>query len=55
MEYRFTSTRADKHIAHEFEAITLTDMCEAFQDFLKACGYEFDGKVDIVTEDNHES
>lgn len=31
-------------------AVTLDDMCELFERYLKACGFVFDGQVDIVKE-----
>ncbi len=36
------------------EAIALPDLCAAFEDYLRGCGYQFDGKVAIVpdTEDD---
>ena len=30
--------------------LNLTDMCEAFERFLRACGYYFDGHVKIVDD-----
>lgn len=35
-----------------FHADSLDQMLERFEYFLKGCGFHFDGKVDIVTEDN---
>ena len=32
--------------------LNLTDMCEAFERFLRACGYYFDGHLEIVDESN---
>lgn len=30
--------------------LNITDMCEAFERFLRACGYYFDGHVEIVED-----
>lgn len=30
---------------------TLPELLEAFGDFLKGCGYQFEGTIDIVKED----
>ncbi len=35
--------------------VDLDDMCQAFEDFLKACGYTFDGHVEIVHEDEFDN
>ena len=35
------------------EDATITDMCRAFELFLKVSGYEFDGNVDIVKDEEH--
>jgi hypothetical protein len=32
----------------------LEELCDAFEHFLKACGYEFDGNIDIVPEHGFE-
>lgn len=33
------------------EAETLPDIVEAFEDYLRACGFIFDGHLDIIEED----
>lgn len=38
-------------IVIETEAVTLTEIIDAFERFLKACDYHFDGKLDFVGED----
>ena len=35
------------------EDATISDMCRAFELFLKVSGYEFDGNVDIVKDEEH--
>lgn len=32
---------------------TLTEVIQSFENFLKACGYVFDGNLDIVKEDEY--
>jgi hypothetical protein len=32
---------------------TLTDLCHAFEDFLRGCGHQFEGTIEIVTEDTN--
>jgi hypothetical protein len=38
-------------VSHEFQKVTLNDVLMRMQDFLKGCGYVFDGTLDIVPED----
>ncbi len=33
------------------DAVTLDDLVEAFEEFLKGCGFIFDGTLDIVEEE----
>lgn len=33
------------------EGANLEDMCDAFTDFLRGCGYRIDGRVEIVSEE----
>ena len=35
------------------EDASLSEMCRAFELFLKVSGYEFDGNVDIVKDEEH--
>ena len=37
-----------KEIIHTTDGDTLPDVCEAFQDFLRGCGYHFDGEIEVV-------
>jgi len=41
----------DGLITHEFEKVLLSDVLTHMQDFLKGCGFVFDGTLDIVEED----
>lgn len=38
-------------VTHEFEKEFLNDVLDRMHDFLKGCGYVFDGTVDIVEEE----
>lgn len=38
-------------ITHEFNKVFLSDVVERMQDFLKGCGFVFDGTLDIVEEE----
>ncbi len=38
-------------VTHEFNKELLSDVLMRMQDFLKGCGYVFDGTLDIVPED----
>ena len=47
----FSTTHHTKKIEFTVEDDSdLEEMCDAFEHFLKACGYHFDGNVDIVPE-----
>ena len=35
----------------EVECVTLSELLEHFGYFLKACGYSFDGHVDVVSDE----
>ena len=57
--YKFIKTRDENNefdkvnvdVTIPFNDLTLTDLCEAFTDFLQACGFFIDGKmVDIVND-----
>ncbi len=43
----------DRKIEITFEAITLPDVIEEFEYFLKSIGYVFTGKLDIVEDDTY--
>ncbi len=38
-------------ITHEFNKVFLGDVVERMQDFLKGCGFVFDGTLDIVPDE----
>lgn len=47
----FTGKRIEKPvetIVMVTEAITLPEVVDTFERFLKACGYSFEGKLDLV-------
>ena len=39
-------------IEYDFEGSTLDHMLEAYSDFLKGCGFSFDGTLEIVESDD---
>lgn len=51
--YTFTSqSKTSKTIIKvETEEVSLTDLLERFEDFLRACGFSFEGYLDFVPED----
>ena len=51
--FRFEATdeQHDSTLTKEFEAVQLQDILEEFQYFLKGCGFEFDGNIEIVPEE----
>ena len=44
----------DSRVTMEFEKETLTEVIDQFQDFLRGCGYYFDGRLEIVTDEDVE-
>ena len=38
-------------ITHEFNKVLLSDVLMRMQDFLKGCGFVFDGTLDIVSDE----
>lgn len=38
-------------VTHEFSRILLCDVLERTQDFLKGCGFVFDGQLDIIEDE----
>ena len=58
MRFTFTKERDDTPIEQnqatvfiEFEAQTLPDIVANFEDFLRGCGFMFDGHLDFVEDD----
>ena len=49
----FTGSRLNviETIVVETEAVTLTEIVDAFERFLKACDFHFEGKLDFVEEE----
>lgn len=41
-------------VEYQFDAISLSDMLEHYQQFLKGCGYIFEGDLDIVNSNEFE-
>jgi len=50
-KFTFTHTLDDLKITHEFEAIQINKVVENFEDFLRGCGYVFDGNLEIVEQE----
>jgi hypothetical protein len=57
---RFTFTKKASFLAKEdnqattfieFEALTLPDILANFEDFLRGCGFRFDGVLDFVEDE----
>ncbi len=36
----------------EKESVTYMELCEVFEDFLKGCGFLFDGHIQVVNEED---
>lgn len=54
-EYKKDAHSPVKRIEFEMhEHLTLTEICEAFEDFLRGCGYHFDGNIAIIEEDEED-
>ena len=51
-KFTFTHTLDDLKITHEFEAIHVNKVVENFEDFLRGCGFVFDGNLEIVEQDS---
>lgn len=51
-EYKHDGHSPVKRIEFELhDHLTLTEICEAFEDFLRGSGYHFDGHVEIVADE----
>lgn len=46
---KFSITNVEIQTVHD--ELTITDLLEVFEDFLRACGYQFKGKLDIIDDD----
>lgn len=52
MKYKFVYKDVDgAKVIKTFEAVTLTQVLDGFQSFLKAAGFVFNGEVDIINDD----
>lgn len=50
-ESRNNEDNYGSRVEYQFEGLTLSDMLEHYQNFLKGCGYIFEGELDIVTDE----
>jgi len=48
----FADTNTSKRTV-EFEGVTLDSIVEEFELFLRGCGFYLNGKLDIVSEEEH--
>lgn len=57
IQYNFEAYDPHEQITttKEFQAESLITILQEFQYFLKGAGFEFDGNIEIVPEDNYES
>ena len=55
-QYNFEAFDPDEQstTTKEFQAVSLDTILQEFQYFLKGAGFEFDGNIGIVPEDNFE-
>jgi hypothetical protein len=51
-KYTFTQIYDDQVTTKEFEADYLYDVIERFEEFLRGCGFYFNGRLEIVDEDD---
>ncbi len=52
MKFKFICEHEEGDIVtHEFDKLTLSDVLMRMQDFLKGCGYVFNGTLDIIEDD----
>lgn len=54
MTHKFKLTRKDsesKITVKASEHANIPELLEAFEDYMKACGYTFDGRLEIVKDD----
>lgn len=54
-KYDNTSQKYPSVIFQLDDDSNLDDMCRAFEQFLKACGYNFSGSVEIISDDCDET
>lgn len=51
-KYIFTNETGDSKVTHEFSEIELTEVVARFEEFLKGCGFQFDGyTLDFVSKE----
>lgn len=52
MKFKFVCEHEEGDtVTHEFDKVLLSDVLMRMQDFLKGCGYVFDGTLDIIEDD----
>lgn len=51
-KYTFEQTYEDHVTTKEFEADYLYDVIERFEEFLRGCGFYFNGRLEIVDEES---
>lgn len=50
-KYTLTYTRESNKIVFEFEEDNLVGMLQQYEQFLKACGFYFNGSLDFVDDE----
>ena len=40
------------HVAMSFDSLTLPEIVQNFETFLRGCGFNFDGHLDFVEDEN---
>lgn len=53
-DYAYDNSNNEEIIMRIEPESSLNDVLNAFERFLKACGYYFDGRLEIVNETNNE-
>jgi hypothetical protein len=49
--YEFTCYRESGHTTLSFKALTINEVVENLGDFLRGCGFHFNGSIQIVKEE----
>lgn len=47
----FDTKKPEIRVVHETDSVTLSEVVEAFENYLRGCGFIFDGHLDIVEDD----
>jgi len=48
-------TQGDRVITYQTDVETLDEILDEFSDFLRGCGFEVDGDLDVVDDDHAET